>query len=501
MKRIQFLFVMAFAMTIANAQNITDGLRYSQDGSYGTARFQAMSGAFGALGGDVSAIGINPAGSSVFLQSEGTVSVAINDRENATRFLGNNEKSIDTDAQLNQAGAVFVIKNRNTESDWKKFTIGLNYNSTNNYSDEIFVRGTGNNSLANFFVNQANGVPLDLLELQNGESIADLYSFLGSMEGTSAQNAFLGYQAFLFDPVENNNGAYTSNVANGNVDQDYAYLSQGGNSKLTINVSTQFTDNFYFGVNLNSHVIDYDQSTLIRERNEISGSTINAIGFENNLSVLGSGFSAQLGAIGKFNNIRVGLTLDTPTWYQISEETSQSLSSIRTIDNETITEFIDPNIINIFEDYYLRTPGNLSASAAYIFGNKGLISVDYSYKDYGNIEFDSEFNDGVFDAQNEEIRNNLEAASSIKIGGEYRIKNVSLRGGFIYEESPYVNEEIMSSLTGFSLGLGYNWGRYSIDGSYARAEQDRIQSIYGLTTPFASSTTFSNAALTFGFKF
>jgi hypothetical protein len=39
-------------------------LRYSQDNLNGTARFRAM-GAFGALGGDLSSLNVNPAGSAI----------------------------------------------------------------------------------------------------------------------------------------------------------------------------------------------------------------------------------------------------------------------------------------------------------------------------------------------------------------------------------------------------------------------------------------------------
>ena len=42
---------------------------FAQNDNNGTARFTAMSGAFGALGGDVSSIHINPAGLSVFSNS------------------------------------------------------------------------------------------------------------------------------------------------------------------------------------------------------------------------------------------------------------------------------------------------------------------------------------------------------------------------------------------------------------------------------------------------
>ena len=47
-------------------QSISDGLNYSSNSYQGTARYNSMSGAFGALGGDLSAIAVNPAGSAVF---------------------------------------------------------------------------------------------------------------------------------------------------------------------------------------------------------------------------------------------------------------------------------------------------------------------------------------------------------------------------------------------------------------------------------------------------
>jgi hypothetical protein len=49
----KYLFVFAgFTFSAAQSQEITDALRYSQDNLIGTARFRAMGGAFGALGGD-----------------------------------------------------------------------------------------------------------------------------------------------------------------------------------------------------------------------------------------------------------------------------------------------------------------------------------------------------------------------------------------------------------------------------------------------------------------
>ncbi|QIE59148.1 transporter [Rasiella rasia] len=500
MKRISFLLIAVCAMAVSQAQNSTDGLRYATDNINGTARFNALSGAFGALGGDMSAISINPAGSAVFLDNSGNVSFAITDVDNTARYFNNSQTSGENELSLNQAGIVFVFDSPN-DSNWKKFTIGLTYNNTENFDNDIFASGRGNTSIASFFTEQAQGIPLDLLQLRFDEGISDLYNFLGETEGVAAQNAFLGYQGFIFDPLTNDprNTEYISNVSNGNFNQEYTYLTQGYSGKYTINFGTQYGENWFFGINLNSHAIDYDQSTFLFETNSNPGSSVNQIGFENNLSVLGAGFSAQIGAIAKFEDFRFGLTIDTPTWYEISEETSQYLETQRTVDNQVFTEIVDPRVINVFENYNLRTPGKLTASSAYIFGKKGLISIDYSFKDYSNIEF-RPTSDTFFANQNNVIENQLTGASTLRIGGEYRINQLSLRGGFMYEQSPYVNELTVGDTNGFSLGLGYNFGNYSFDVSYARAEQERQQQLYniGLTDAATINAVTSNVVLTFG---
>lgn len=491
--------------TITYAQNITDAVRYSLEDANGTARYQGMSGAFGALGGDFSAMRINPAGSAVFLQSAAAVSFSVNDTENKTTFNSSQQNQIDTDVDLNQLGGVFVLNIDKENSAFNKITIGLNYDVSRNFSDQLQVRGNSNSSIANFFVAQAQGVPLELLNLQNGETISSLYSFLGQTEGTAAQNALLGYQSFIIDPVNpdnSNNTSYLSNVATGNVNQRYTKLSEGANSKFTVNVGTQVKDNFYFGVNLNSHTIDYRESTYAFESNSLAGSSVTRIGFENNLSVYGNGFSAQIGGIAKLQNFRLGLSLDTPTWYEISEETSQSIETTRLEGDAAINTFINPNIVNIYSDYRLRTPGKITGSAAYIFGKSGLLSVDYSYKDYSNVEFDSEFNDNnFFDAQNTVIENSLKGASTIKVGGEYRVQNFSFRAGGRYEESPYENEKTIGDLSGFSLGFGYNFGRYNFDISYARAQRDSVESAMVLEDSFTNEQIFNNVGFTLSTNF
>ena len=68
MKKYIFLLFAGFTFSFTQSQEIPDAIRYSQDNLSGTARFRAMGGAFGALGGDLSSINVNPAGSSVFFE-------------------------------------------------------------------------------------------------------------------------------------------------------------------------------------------------------------------------------------------------------------------------------------------------------------------------------------------------------------------------------------------------------------------------------------------------
>lgn len=505
MKILYTLVLSAISLSIVNAQNITDGLRYGTEENIGSARFTAMSGAMGALGGDLSAMSKNPAGSAVFLNSSVTLSASLLDVDNDATYFGNMENGKEDRLTLNQAGGVFVLNNFNESSTFKKLTIGVNYETTKNFNNELFLSGIGNTSISEFFLAQAQGIPLDLLETQGNETISSLYQYLGQNHGTQAQNAFLGYQGYLFDPVDPNNlsnTAYTSNVSGNRFNQQYLNVSKGYNSKFTVNIGAQVTNDLYFGVNVNTHSLDYRQSSFFAESNSNSGSKINRIGFENNLTVYGSGVSAQIGAIARVaDNFRFGLSLDTPTWFQISEETSQYLETRRMEDGQNKTAIVDPRILNVYEDYTLKTPGKITASAAYVFNQAGLISIDYSYKDYSNIKF-RPTNDSYFRDLNYEIGNTLKGASILRLGAEYRIAQLSLRGGFHYEESPYKNDQMVGDLTGFSLGTGYNFGNFNLDLAYSRSEQTSKMQMFseGLTSRADINSVYSNFILSFAFN-
>ena len=113
------------------------GLLFSQDDNYGTARFEAMSGAFGALGGDLSAFRINPAGSAVSLSSTASVSLSHLNSDYASIYYGNSSNSFNDSFNLSQAGAIFTFSTNSTE--WKRIAFTVNYNIKSNFNSSSNV--------------------------------------------------------------------------------------------------------------------------------------------------------------------------------------------------------------------------------------------------------------------------------------------------------------------------------------------------------------------------
>ena len=81
--------IFIFGTEFIVSQNIFDALRYSNDNIEGSARFSAMSGAFGALGGELSAVSINPAGSAIFSKGMASFTLSNYKTSNDSNLVNN----------------------------------------------------------------------------------------------------------------------------------------------------------------------------------------------------------------------------------------------------------------------------------------------------------------------------------------------------------------------------------------------------------------------------
>ncbi|AWK07184.1 transporter [Flavobacterium crocinum] len=523
MKKIFFLFITGLTACASYSQDVSDAVRYAQDNLTGTARFRAMSGAFGAVGGDLSALSVNPAGSAIFNTNQVGVSFSNQNIKNDSDYYNTKTSDKKNSFILNQAGGVFVFKDRNPNNGWNKIAIGATYENTNNYNNNIFSAGTNpTKSIDGYFLDYANygnggaPVPHEFVNLADNETLKDLYSYLGSnfpngqypnMSGFSAQQALLGYQAYLIniDDVNNPNSTYfTNNAPNGqNYYQENEVYTRGYNSKVSFNIATSYKDRLYFGANLNVHVTDYRRTSSFYESNKNpleSYETVSNVRFNNELYTYGNGFSFQLGAIGKVTDaLRFGIAYESNTWYELYDELSQSLFTTTETTTESFTNNANPNTVNVYQSYTLQTPDKWTFSGAYVFGKSGLISVDYAIKNYGNTKFKPTSD---FRGTNDEINNSLTSTGELRIGAEYKIKQLSLRGGYRFEGSPYKNGSTIGDLTSYSGGLGYNFGATKLDLAYSYLQRKSNQDFFsrGFNDGANINSKLNNVTLTLLFE-
>ena len=495
-------FVVLMACAVSSAQNINEALRYGTENLQGTARFQAMGGAFGALGGDLSSLNINPAGSAVFNNSLFTISGSNYHTNNDARYFGDALITKNNDIQLNQIGGVFVFNNTDSNSDWKKFTLAFNYDLVNNFDNEYYVSGSATEGIDTYFLEYAGGTPFGSILVQEGEFLEEAYLDIGSAQGFRDQQTFLGYYGGILDPETENddNTNYISNSIYDFVDQDFLRRTTGYNSKFTINVASQYKENLYLGASLNFHSVFYTQFDQFTEDGYEPNSEIQRTTFDNYLETEGNGFSFTLGAIAKLNdNVRLGGSYQSPTWYRLEDNTSQRINSDLADDE---INFINFNVVNLFESYTVKTPGKLTGSLAVIFAKDGLLSFDYGYQDFSQSEL-RPTNDPSFQTVNSQIASDLGTVSTFRVGGEYRIQQVSLRAGYRFEQSPYANGNTIGDLNAISGGIGYNFGGSKLDFSLSRSQQDVSERLFnaGITTPAMIDRGIMNATLSYTINF
>lgn len=461
-----------------------------------------MAGAFGALGGDLSALSINPAASSVFLHSElgGTVSF-LNNATTGTYF-GNSILHENQNLDFDQIGFASVFNNNNTESNWTRISAGINVHHIANFNQKSRLDGTSNQGIDNYFLYYASGLAFQHLPLYDDETVSEIYSYLSENIGYGAQQAFLGYQAYLLNPsaFDDNNTDYYSNVEFNQLNHKLDLINKGKHRKTTFNFGVLYKNLLHLGVNINYHKLEYQQDHYLFESNQNHDSPVYDINFENKLFTYGEGYSTQLGFILKLKTLRFGFTYDSPKWLSIYDEDQQSLSAYHYEDGNFIKETITPDVINAYTPYRLKMPSKTTFSGAYIFGNKGLLSVDYNYQNAANTTLSEEGRNAYLDTINTEIKTSYQPIQTLKIGGEYRFNNISLRAGYLQQNSP--SKSLNKENQAITFGLGFDFGSSSLNLSFVRSEQNQQFNLYpeGLTTPYDLSKASTLVGLSYNLK-
>jgi predicted porin len=193
------------------------------------------------------------------------------------------------------------------------------------------------------------------------------------------------------------------------------------------------------------------------------------------------------------------LAYESPTWFRLTDELQQGVST-RSLNNQDGIEFpFSYQNSVVYLPYRIQTPGKWTGSLSYIFGKKGLISADVSTKNYSALRFKPK-NDPGFADLNNFMSNALDNAIEVRIGGEYRIKQVSLRAGYRFEESPYKVDQAFGDLTGYSGGIGYNFGESRIDLAYSYDHRNSNQALISSGMTDTARVSRYNNNITFSYS-
>lgn len=520
MKKIHLLAVALTIPFIADAQSAIDGFRFSQSDMKGTARSMGMGGAFGALGGDLSSIATNPAGLGVYrrnevgltlnldLQSATTQSQGFKNTQNQTKFLLNNVGGV---ASWNLANP--VIPNVN---------VGFTYNRAASFNSHYI----GNipqlkNSLTNYIAGVSNNEGVTVADVTSTDSFTPYNPNDGGF--AAPWLSILGYDSYFITPTGDDDqpnwigqwGATTSGSG------AYEVQTTGGVNEYNLAVGGNLYNKVFWGVDFGIVDLNYSMTSIWQE-NLDNAVVDNTSGMENSSSdwmmtnrynASGTGFNLKLGVIYRpIQELRLGLSASTPTWYSINES---YLASTRFNYSVDIPGMQQNNAITNegqwgTNSYNFRTPWRLTASAAGVIGKNIIVSADVEWQWYNKMRFydgGGNFFDYDYDypmpygspslintdpwyATNADIEDYYQSTTTFRVGAEYRITpRFSVRAGYSYVSSPVrteakdgtmliytsgtmTNYQWDNSTNYITCGLGYNFNNFYIDGAFVHKMMD-----------------------------
>ena len=504
MKRIVIITIISCAawMNTSRAQNANDAMLFSRYYSGGTARSAGMSGAFGALGGDLSVLSANPAGLAVYRGTEFTFTPAMvytNTRAEYDHLTFENNKNA---LIINNIGYVYTA-NRYNEKGLKSINFGVAYNRLSDFTSSAYVkRPEATSSLLDEFIFYANGEDSGGIPV----SEANLHPFY---EGLALRT-----QAIFYSDQENK---YLSDYNLNAPPYGPLYRSmstKGGIGEYSFSFGANINHKLFLGATLGIQDVYYREFYSHEEAPDFPD--MKSFIFSDEYTVNGVGLNFKTGVIFRpIQALRLGAAIHTPTHFWMSPYQLARMDTYWNISpaddgSKHIPKEVesDPS-----ERYRMSTPWRYNLSAASIIGNFAMVDVDLEIVDFssGNImPLDT------YDIENEDISAILKTAVNLKGGAEIRLGPVYLRGGVAFYGNPYNKNEFddkirdtFKSTISYSGGIGFRNRDFYMDAAYTFMKHpERVNNMYmsyNDTSVWYEQATLQTKTgkfiLTFGFKF
>ena len=486
MRRATTFLLLALGLVSARAQSEDDALRFAFQLPGGTARSGALAGAFGAVGADPGSIGLNPGGLGLYTRTEISMTPSLEVNTATSDHYGYSATGTADRFFLNNFALVLSTPTERG-SEWRYNTFGLVYDrNASHYWRREADAAPVNTSLLEYFVDEAAGTPS-----------GDLYSVFPFTSG-------LAWDTYAIDPLDTLTATYFAAIPTGSdIRQEHTIESEGATKTTSFFYAANYADKLFLGASLGIVGIRYDRTTIHRETTLDQGLDLATFSYREDLSTRGTGVDLKVGAVLRAgSSARVGLAFHSPMWVNMNDAyRTEMTTSFRAGDGYTQ---LSPD--GAFA-YRLRTPWRLLGSFAYLFGERGLVSVDAEWTDNRVTKLRKSldgFDSYDFEAENRAIRIVAANTLSVRAGTEWRSGNWYFRGGVGFHPSPYVDTDARSgdALMRYTGGLGFRTDHFSLDLAYQHSSSSAGYYQYAayLVEPTTEERTTSQALLTVAYR-
>lgn len=517
MKKILVLFTGTLLFIQLRAQQPEDALRYSWYVPGGTARNQAVGGAMGSLGGDITATFVNPAGLAFF--KSGDLIFSPNYRFDKTRstYLGRTEQANNNKLTWGTTG--FVLGGGDNTGKVRNSAFSIAYNRTADFNSSILYRGQNNqSSYSQKFLEEIRNN-----NIKDGNTLATGYPF-----GSS-----LAFNTFWIDTVgggTNGNFNFQSRSANllsTGLLQQNSIETRGGIDEFALGLSANLHDKLMVGGSIGIPVLHYRRTAefLEADATDNPNNHFNYASVNETLRTTGVGFNIKAGLIYKPQEYwRIGLAVHSPTFYTLTDRYETSVTADVENGGSVLSDYSNDYTNNepSTYKYSYTTPYRVIGSISYVIREvqdvtkqRGFLTADVEYVNYKASAFHvdngddgasaSESDKAYFRQLNSAIDNAYKSAFNFRVGGELKFTTIMVRLGAAYYGNPYQNiKGEKGSKTDITGGLGYRDKGFYIDLTYVHAINKDVNYAYRLqSAPYYGAnlkTTAGTLFLTLGWK-
>jgi len=473
MKKILTIAASMLVASLASAQTFSDALTFGQNDYYGTARTLAMGNAVTAVGGDLGAVAVNPAGGSVAAYSQFSFSTGWSSAMSSSSYASSYDptaQSVNYTGEFNNSKTRMTVPNIGMnlyfETGQRTGVKGWNFafimNRSQTYTRMLSASGLeGHTSMTGALAAGADGMPGNILANDSKFDSQYAWNSICAYDGGLINyNSDAGTYFGSAETVTKTGDKYDYEVL-GWLNQKIGTTTLGSKNDLVINYGLNIDDRLFLGASINCPIISFKFSEYYNESAQdpddfpvkpeffmpssgqfVMGAATHYLGstYKYNYVADISGINLKLGMIWlPTDGLRIGAAFQTPTAYTIHERWNVEMNA----------EFQDSDQNASSESpvaetsYNYRAPYSANLGLAYTIGRHGMLSVDYELADFSIMKFSQEYADDLYTYEDPFYAVNSinklfgGVAHTLRVGAEFRVNPaISLRAGINYATSP-----------------------------------------------------------------